>query len=353
VPTSTLTPTPPLTCNSPCTTPASCQGARNGCTFCNPTTQKCEAVPTPTKTPTPTVPVCNAPCSNPASCTGAQNGCTFCNPSTDKCEPPSTCNTSCEGNPTVCTQATGGCTFCNPATDKCEKAPTPTTRPTATPTTKPTATPTPSPTPLPFDESMCSCDGLSYGQNPTLGAPLTVTGYGKVLGINKSYAKIPTMKFALYKTTTGTGVEVLDQTTVNTTIAEETAEKVRYQGLWTVNLPSTLEKGVTYRIKATPVCSRKSAAIFNSTPNRVVLAAEDEKPKGLFDRFISFVLSIFGGGGSTNTPQGAVTNQNPVSTPTLTEQQRRNLGLETFTPAKEVALEVDPADNCTFLKFKF
>ena len=351
-------------CNSPCQEGidiASCQGAKDGCTVCQ--NNKCvKPNPINTPTPTPTVPACNMSCANPAACNGAQNGCTFCNPSTDKCETPPACNTSCEGNPNVCQQASGGCTLCNPSTNKCEKAPTPTSIPTATPTTKPTATPTatpkptatatptPSPTPLPFDDSMCSCDGLTYQGQPTLGAPITVTGYGKVLGANKNYAKIPTMKFALYKTISGSQVEVLDSTTVNTTIAEETDAKVRYQASWTVNLPSTLEKGVTYRIKETPVCSRKSAAIFNSTPNRVVLAESDEKPQGIFSRFFTFILSIFGGNNST--PQGAQSTD-PVSTPTLTDQEKKNLQLKTFTPAKEAFLEVDPADNCTFIRFKF
>ena len=310
----TATPTNPPSCNSQCQGNYQCQGAKDGCTQCiNNTCQK--PSPTPTNTPTPTVPACNTPCDNPAACQGARNGCTFCNPTTDKCEVPPT--------------------------------PTATVTPTKAPTPTATATPTATPTPLPFDESMCSCDGLSYGQNPTLGSPLTITGYGKVLGVNKNYAKIPTMKFALYKQVGATGLSVLDQTTVNTTVDSETAEKVRYKGIWTVNLPSTLEKGVNYRIKATPVCSRKTASVFAPLQNRVVLAATDQNP-GFFGSVWNFVLGIFGAQPAQQPVQNVV-----VATPTLTEAQRRNLGLETFTPAKEVALENDPLDNCTVLRFKF
>lgn len=51
-PTPTPTTTPPPACGVKCTSDAQCQGAANGCTICNTTTETCQNSATPTATPT-------------------------------------------------------------------------------------------------------------------------------------------------------------------------------------------------------------------------------------------------------------------------------------------------------------
>ena len=229
--------------------------------------------------------------------------------------------------------------------------PTPSAPPTPTPTRipTPTATPTPSPspTPFPFDNSMCQCDDIKKPLDPiVIGNPFTVTAYGKVMGINKNYAKIPTFTFTFYKGS-GTVVELVKPAEkVNTTIIEETADKTRYQAVWTLDL-SGIDKSQTYRIQAHPDCSRKAAASY-FTSNSVVLGAST-KALSLWDRIASFFVGLFGGSSNKD-----VTNQVSVSTPapTLTSQQKKNLQFQTCTPANNVDTGQD-ANNCTFIKFSF
>ncbi len=219
------------------------------------------------------------------------------------------------------------------------RTPTPTATPTRTPTPTPTATPTPTP---PFDEAMCKCDALD-APSIALGTTVNVTAYGKVEGADKSFAKIPTMTFKFYQGS-GTVVTEIQKATINTTIVEETAEKTRYQAIWPLNLPTSLDTKQTYRIQAKPDCSRKTTVLTYPTPTRVVLAVTDEKPKSFWGNISSFFANLFGLGDSTSTQQ--VTPVSP--TPTLTAEEKKQLQLKTFTPAKGIT-----KDNCSFIKFSF
>jgi len=194
---------------------------------------------------------------------------------------------------------------------------------------------------------MCQCDDIKKPLDPiVIGNPFTVTAYGKVMGVNKNYAKIPTFTFTFYKGSGTVVTKVKPPEKVNTTIIEDTAEKTRYQAVWTLDL-SGIDKTQTYRIQAHPDCSRKAAAVFFA-PKTVVLGAKTKAPS-VWDRIATFFVGLFGG----NQNKG-VTNQVSVvtPTPTLTEEQKRNLQLKTFTPAKNVETGLD-ANNCTFIKFSF
>ncbi len=194
---------------------------------------------------------------------------------------------------------------------------------------------------------MCQCDGIKTPLDPiVIGNPFTVTAYGKVMGVNKNYAKIPTFTFTFFKGSGTVVTRVKPPEKVNTTVIEDTAEKTKYQAVWTLDL-SGIDKTQTYRIQAHPDCSRKAAANF-FTSNSVVLGTSTKAPT-LWDRIASFFVGLFGGSTNQN-----VTNQVAVSTPTptLTSEQKKNLQLKTFTPAKNVETGLD-ANNCTFIKFSF
>lgn len=229
--------------------------------------------------------------------------------------------------------------------------PTSTPVPTATNTPMPTNTPAPTSTPIPtppFDESMCGCDGLKQPLGSiALGSPFTVTAYGKVLGMNKNFAKIPTITFTFWQSpANSTQIVNLQSAKVNATVIDDTADKVRYQAIWTLNVPADLDTSQTYRIQAHPDCSKKSAAVVLNS-NTVVLGATSKQPS-FFDQIVSFFASIFGLNSQSVTSQTAV----PTATPTLTQVQKKNLQLKTFTPAQDVATGTD-ANNCTFIKFHF
>lgn len=293
----------------------------------------------PTATPT-TPQACDSPCRGDYQCTGAKDGCTSCIDSTCKRPPTPT------ASPVPSVTPTRTPTPIPSATPVPSATPTATPRPSATPTALPTATPTSvptaTPTPLPFDESMCKCDGLDFSAI-ALGTTTNVTAYGKVLGVNKNYAKIPTFKFKFFQGN-GTVVKELKNETVNTTIVEETAEKTRYKADWSLNLPSSLDTTQTYRIQAVPVCSRAAALLSNPVPNRVVLASNDARPKNIFQQIASFFAGIFGMG--QNTTNTTAVQSDP--TPTLTAEQKRQLQLKTFKPARGIS-----TDNCSFVKFNF
>lgn len=347
-PGATATPVP--VCGANCSSnPNICQNIPN-CNYCNPSSHICTAPPaTPTSppnaTPTPTtIPVCGADCSiNPNVCQNIPN-CNYCNPSNKKCEAPPVCGADCSANPNVC-QNLPNCNYCSPSSKKCEAQPTATPTSTPVPTATPIPTSTPTPTPLPFDESMCSCDGLNFTPI-VLGSPTNITAYGKVLGINKNYAKIPTFTFTFYKSAPNSAqATILQEQKVNTTVIEDTAQKVRYQAIWVLNLPLNLDTTQTYRIQAHPDCSRKAAAAFFNS-NTSIMGASTTKQPSFWDKIVGFFAGLFGGG-SKPTPQAV----GPTATPTLTVEQKKSLQLKTFRPVN-VTTGVD-AKNCTFIKFSF
>ncbi len=333
--------TPPIvSCGGPCSPAESTCPLE--CPVCNPNgagRNVCGSAPTPTPTIPPS---CGSSCSGNYACQGAKDGCTVC--INKKCSPPPPTPTA-TPTPTVSPTPSNTPTPTPIPTATPTPSATPTPIPTATPTPSPspTATPTPTPTPFPFNNSMCQCDNIKQPLEPiVLGNPFHVTAYGKVMGTNKNYAKIPTFTFTFYKGNGTIVTQVKAPEKVNTTVVEDSAEKTRYQAVWTLNLDSGLDKSQTYRIQAHPDCSRKTAAAYFAS-HSVVLGTSTKTPS-LWDRMASFFVGLFGGG----------TNQVAVSTPTptLTAQQKKNLQLQTFTPAKNVETGQD-ANNCTFIKFSF
>lgn len=322
----------PPVCGADCSTnPNICQNI-SGCNYCNATTKKCEAPPQ-----------CGADCSTNVNICQNISGCNYCNATTKKCEAPPQCGANCATNPNICQNITG-CNYCNPTSQTCTAQPSATPTSTPIPTATPTSTPSPTPTPLPYDASMCSCDGLNFTPI-NLGVTTNITAYGKVLAVNKNYAKIPTFTFTFYQSPpNGTTATIVKQEKVNTTALPAEADKQRYQAIWALNLPSTLDTTQTYRIQAHPDCSRKSAAALFDPFNNVLGATTHVS---LWDRVVNFFSGLFGGGSSSTVSQVS----GPTATPTLTAQQKKSLQLKTFTPV-DVSTGVD-AQNCTFIKFSF
>ena len=280
-------------CNMPCQAPADCQGAQGGCTAC--TNGTCQ----PPATPTP-VPACGIACNTPADCQGAHDGCTDCG-ANKVCQVPAT----------------------------------------------PTPTSSPTPTPVPFSEDMCVCDGLNFTQL-TLGNPANITAFGKVLGVNKNFAKIPTFTFTFFQSPQNSSAATIigGPDKVNSTVIRDDSEMTRYQAIWVLNIPSNLDTTQAYRVQAHPDCSRKAAVSFFN-PNSVVLGASTQNT-GFFGGIAAFFQNLFGGNQNTTSPQISST----TPTPTLTTQQKKNLQLQTFRPATNVTTGLDNK-NCTFIKFSF
>ncbi|MBI4039974.1 hypothetical protein HY389_01315, partial [Candidatus Daviesbacteria bacterium] len=100
---------PPPACNVSCTTPADCEGAKDGCTDCKPNASGQNVCSKP--------PVCGDVCTTPADCQGIKDGCTQCVPKADGsgniCQPPPppACNAFCSSD-NDCTLNNQGCTQC-------------------------------------------------------------------------------------------------------------------------------------------------------------------------------------------------------------------------------------------------
>jgi len=338
-PTATPSPTRVPVCGKDCTTDSRvCEGAWDGCIECRDdadgsgkTCQPPASTNTPTPSTTPTgVPACNTACNNPSACQGAQDGCTYCNPTTDRCVRPE-CGTPC----TIPADCEGALT-CNICADDA-----------SSPTGKSCqAAPTATPTPPPFDESMCACDGLEHSAL-TFGDVSTITAWGKVLGVNKNYAKIPSIRFRFMSGNNPADQLLIEEKKINTTIVLDTAEMVRYQAVWPVTLPSDLDTSKTYRIQAKVDCSRKIT--FAPTTNTAVLAVEDQN-LSFWDRIYNFFANMFSVKKSDKTSTNAPT---PTKIPaSMGNPKDKGLNLETIRFAKDVETGKD-ADNCSFVKFNF
>lgn len=299
-------PTPGPACNTPCTGPRDCEGAKDGCTTCveNGTTRTCQVAPTPTPRPTAT----------PTTGLGTPT------------PPPAT---------TTPTPTTG---IGTPTPTQAQATPTPTSAPTATLT--PTRIPgTPTPTPPVFSRDMCKCDGASITPI-VIGSPATFTAFGKVEGIPAiGIAQIKSMNVSVYKEGIGTFDlnRIIGPITVNATQVEKTATKARYKIEWPFVDTAKLEKNTTYRIAADvrAGCVRQQTALIE-TPQQVVLAATAEAPQpNFFDVVRLYISGLFGGLFGNPPSQAPQPAPQPTSkpSPTKTQESDPNLQLKTIYPA--------------------
>lgn len=355
-----------------CAASNACPANSTNCEACIPALTP---IPTsqPTLTPTPTrVPVCNLDCTNrPRACQGAWDSCSFCNPTSNKCEVPQgqptntpvptagPTATSVPGSPTptpvtacgsTCTKsedcnggaASHGCPVCLPNSSNTKIC-----QPPSTPT------PSPTPTPLPFDKNACACDNLDT-PDVFIGTPTTFTAYSKLVG---SSANIGTQKFItfyMYKQDPAkpndTGTLIGGPADVNSVLVSGSTSPTRYRSQWLFTDTSKLEKNVTYMVYANTKkgCVQKPTAYNFDAPSQVVLAAKTQQIT-FFDKiqgFITRLLANFGIGGQTQQTAPTPTSVPPTATPTPNRTQGGNLKLVPFYPA--TILE----KSCQFIKFQ-
>lgn len=317
-PAATNTPVP--ACNTSCSSDKDCQGAKDSCTVCNKTTNKCEAPSTP-------VPACNTNCSSDKDCQGAKDSCTVCNKTTNKCEAPPN-----DPGPNDPGPNDPGPNDPGP-NDPGPNDPGP-VDPTATPV-PPTATPTPDP----YNEAMCKCDGITVSQI-IAGQQAVFTANGKVEGTDTQYAQIKDIEFLL--SIPSTKQRIAGPQSVPATVLTQSSTSVQYQSQWNVQIPSNVQSGVDYVAQATVKCMRKTNA--SHLPfTAVVMGASDEN-RGLFGIIFDFFAKLF----SQNQTQ----NEKPVSTPgpqdeTVTVFGEDKLQLDSFKPATVTER------SCRTVKFRF
>lgn len=319
----------------------------------------------PSPKPT-TPPACNTDCSQDVSiCNQASGGCTYCNPTSKKCETPPVsspsptastpaCGTGCSADPTICNQAGGGCNYCNPnAGYTCTTPPSSSPPPGGSPqpSSPPAQSPSPSPSqpatsPTPsFDENWCSCNNVNVGQI-IAGMPVVVTAKGKVDPPHVNEAKIRDFTFRVFEGTKPPVAETKPPIPATKVSAGSATAPAEYQAQWTWDVPTTLQRGVDYRIQAQIKCVSTSTAIQYPYTS-VVLAASTEN-QGFLSVIVNFFRNLFGGK-STQTQQTQDTSKTFVTTQDMTTQEddKDSLQLKTFTPARVTD------KTCSFVKFRF
>lgn len=279
---------PPPACNTACTTPADCDGAKDSCTACIPkasgtgkTCQKqacnsrcetrddcatdavkngnactecvadatgiktCQPVPTATPTPTPVL-TCNRACTTASDCAKGVDGCSACIPNDtgtgSSCKVPPACGTSCKKD-SQCAGAKNGCSICGEA-GKCTA----------------------------FSADMCKCDGMDFqsakGTTFFPGDDVTFIAFGKVEGSNINVADLQSMTFSLYQSTLkdpNKATRIAQSTAITPTIVQNDANKVRYKVTWNQKIPATVPSGSLFRVQATIKCVAKPGVLGAKT----------------------------------------------------------------------------------------
>lgn len=286
------TPKPKLTCNTACTGPRDCEGAKDGCTVCAPatgTTPGASASAT-MMTCQPPKPACNVTCVRNSDCIGdaARDGCTVCAPNgagVNVCRPPApACNVSCVRD-SDCTgdAARDGCNRCLPnATgtgSSCQKPPAACNVSCSKDADCATARDgcrvcgSGGKCEAPFDENMCSCDGMDIvlpsGKTTFFpGDDVTFIAYGVVPGKDwkgnaqtaVNAATVSSIRLALFQssvTNPNNATRIAQSSAITPEVVSATG-KVRYKVTWNQRIPSTVPSGTLFRVQATVQCSKKA-----------------------------------------------------------------------------------------------
>lgn len=354
----TQPPPPPPVCNGACTPNTQCPlecpicvtsggkfSGQGTCQSAPTSTPRPTSTPKPSNTPTPTNPpgVCNETCEDSSDCALGGDGCTACVPNGNggkTCQvPPSVtptpkipaCNTPCE-NPSACLGAQDGCTYCNPVTDTCQAAPTntpvPTSSPAPTSTPRPTSSPVPTkrpPTPTPdFDNSMCKCDGMSVTALSS-GRPFTVTAKGKVVGTDTTKAVLTGFVYRLFEGNT----RLTETAQIPASVTSSSPTLVNYTGKWNYTMPSSVKKGVEYRIQAVIKCKPKATAMGGVS----AVMGESTSSNTFFAGISSFVKDLVYRIQSLPMRSSQIASED-------------TLQLQTFNPMQITE------STCSFIKFK-
>lgn len=343
----------PPACGTSCKdNPSICQQTTDGCTVCNTTTNQCEkpgatpgVSPPPGSTPVVTQPpACGVSCDGRPSICDTIPGCTVCSLTSKRCEPPGStpivtqppvCGASCDGNPNICTTISG-CTVCSPTTKRCEP-------PGSTPTVT-VSQPTPTATPA-SGTATCKCDGFDAS---TLipGSAATFTSFAKVEGTDISKATVKDITFSFAKGNDITTTRIAKSDPIPASAISGSAG--RYKASWNYTLPANLERGAVYSVWANINCVKSPTALnstaqpiaYNSPSDTAVLGAEDQ-PQSFWSKISSFFAGLFG-----QKPK-AVPTSVKLPTPLPTSGQATTT-VTTVTPAQNISTQSDGIQLGTF-----
>ncbi len=309
---------------------------------------QCE--PKPTASPTPP-PVCGGPCTPNSTqcpiecpyCFGEFGYNPTCRPAVTQPPEPSPSGPP-EKSPTPKTSPTPK----SSPTPKVTTTPKPTAtpKPSKTPTPSPKATSTPTPTPFPFADAMCKCDGLEIGQ-VAAGQDLKVTAYGKVEGSDTAYANIKSFRFFVAKGELGsTDITIFNKSgPVASQILSTSQNLIRSKAEWTFKFPANPEVGKEYRIWNDIQCEKKTASSLIASSGRASqnVLAESTKNESLVQKFLNFVLGIFGKSAKPEEkPDGFLV--------TTQSEDNSQLQLGTFRFGRIIP---DPETACYMVKITF
>jgi hypothetical protein len=162
---------------------------------------------------------------------------------------------------------------------------------------------------------------------------------GKVDAPNTDKAKVRDITFRVFQ-----GSQVVGESgPIPATKQGNSGQSVQYQSQWTWNVPTTLQKGVTYQARATIKCV-STATTLNYPFTASVLGANEEG--GLFARIMNFFKGIFGNETNTQSQPTPVPDNTSVSTE-MGIAAEDGLQLGTFAPASVIE------KTCNAIKFRF
>jgi len=193
---------------------------------------------------------------------------------------------------------------------------------------------------------MCKCDGLEIGQ-VAAGQDLKVTAYGKVEGSDTSYANIKSYRFFVAKGDLGsTDITIFNKSgPIAAQILSTSQNLVRSKAEWTFKFPANPEVGKEYRIWNDIQCEKKTASslIASSGKTSQNVLAESTKNESLVQKFLNFVLGIFGKSAKPEEkPDGFLV--------TTQSEDNSQLQLGTFKFGRIIP---DPETACYMVKITF
>jgi hypothetical protein len=188
---------------------------------------------------------------------------------------------------------------------------------------------------------MCKCDGME-ASNILPGQQALFTAFAKVEGQDVNNAKVESIQFFLGEGDAQTAKIIAKSDQIPVKTISSTTSKIQYKADWKQLIPEKPKPGAIYRAWAQIKCTQKTQAL-NSTPERVVLAAETEENRGFFSRFFSFFGTLFGG---EDSPDQTQPEEQP-NTSIESEDDRKSLQLEPIYPAQITE------KSCKTVRFKF
>lgn len=407
------TPPPPV-CGDACTTPADCQGIKDGCTLCVPKPggggNICQPPPPPAcnsfcsdskdcvgnkegcvecvagqcrvppacnvactkdgqcagakdgctacvggvcKIP----PACNVACTTPADCQGAKDGCTSCLPSDsgtgNVCRPTPACNVACTKDG-QCAGAKDGCTVCMGGV--CKKPPscgTACTTKAECAGAKDGCSECLEGTCTDYNDNMCKCDGM-VADITYPSDSFKFEAFGKVEGANVKKAEIADVTFRL----TRDNQVVAKSNPITPTVVENSANKLRVKAAWSTPPPPVV-KGATYRVFADVRCKPKkivadAGEAFSPNPNSQTIQANQPQSQLKPPIGLKLIADVLNNLASNSNDQiQSATTQATSRLLSMFSGSTVNAQTNNLQLRTLNFVKLLDTDNCRFVMFKF